>query len=156
MTKCSIRRICMTILIALAPWATAMDVDQLLDRVEDGYVDSDGVNIHYVTIGDGPLVLVVPTLFSHLRLSYEQPSYAAMMATLGRGRRQATFDWRGTGLSDSWEGAHSVDCGVRDIEAVVRALGEEELSVIALGEGGRTSSTMSRATQGAWIVSSCM
>ncbi|HJN96424.1 MAG TPA: hypothetical protein QGF41_12075 [Gammaproteobacteria bacterium] len=29
------------------------------DEVEHGYADSNGVNIHYATIGEGPLVVMV-------------------------------------------------------------------------------------------------
>ena len=34
-------------------------VDDLYERVEHGYADSDGVRVHYVTIGEGPLVLFI-------------------------------------------------------------------------------------------------
>jgi hypothetical protein len=31
----------------------------LLDRVRDRYADSDGVNIHYVAVGRGPLLVMI-------------------------------------------------------------------------------------------------
>ncbi|SVC61401.1 uncharacterized protein METZ01_LOCUS314255, partial [marine metagenome] len=31
----------------------------VFDRVEHHYADSDGVRIHYVTVGEGPLVVMI-------------------------------------------------------------------------------------------------
>jgi hypothetical protein len=36
-----------------------LTVDNLYDRVEEGFADSSGVKIQYVTIGEGPLVLFI-------------------------------------------------------------------------------------------------
>ncbi len=38
---------------------TLLSGQDLTDRVEHHYADSDGVKIHYVTLGEGPLVIMI-------------------------------------------------------------------------------------------------
>ena len=54
-------RLFLATIIALMPTAAMaqIPVDELYDRVEHHYADNDGVRIHYVTAGEGPLVLFV-------------------------------------------------------------------------------------------------
>ena len=42
--------------LAIAGQVNAVTVETLLEEVEHGSVDNDGVKIHYVTLGEGPLV----------------------------------------------------------------------------------------------------
>ncbi len=44
---------------SVAPAAAQVDVDELYDLVEHHYADNDGVRIHYVTLGEGPVVLFI-------------------------------------------------------------------------------------------------
>lgn len=46
------------VLIVLTCWSTFLSAD-LLDEVEHGYADNDGVKIHYATVGEGPLVVMI-------------------------------------------------------------------------------------------------
>ncbi|MBP99447.1 MAG: alpha/beta hydrolase, partial [Acidobacteria bacterium] len=45
--------------VALVGPVAAQPGGDLFDRVEHGFADSDGVRIHYVSIGDGPLVIMI-------------------------------------------------------------------------------------------------
>ncbi len=44
------------LVVATSSPAEAQD---LFDRVEHHYADSDGTSIHYVTVGEGPLVVMI-------------------------------------------------------------------------------------------------
>ena len=48
--------VCSLLLYLLAGTAAA---DAFMDEVEHGYADNDGVKIHYVTAGEGPLVVMI-------------------------------------------------------------------------------------------------
>ena len=49
------RLIAGSLLILSAALANA----EIWDEVEHGYADNDGVNIHYATVGEGPLVIMI-------------------------------------------------------------------------------------------------
>ena len=44
---------------SVIPAAAQVDVDELYDLVDHPYADNDGVRIHYVTLGEGPVVLFI-------------------------------------------------------------------------------------------------
>ena len=94
---------------------------------------SDGVNIAYYAIGQGPAVLPLMLPFSHLEAEWQiDPLRMAYTATAQR----STFvrlDPRGFGLSDRDTEDFTIDSLVLDIEAVVDRLGLDELRVYSIG-----------------------
>ena len=96
---------------------------------------SDGVNIAYYAIGQGPpmLFLMMPT--SHLEAEWR---IAPLRLGFTAMAQQATFirlDPRGFGLSDRNPDDFAIDSFVLDIEAVVDRLGLDELRVYSYRYG---------------------
>ena len=52
---------------SVIPAAAQVDVDELYDLVDHHYADNDGVRIHYVTLGEGPVVLFIHFVTNMLR-----------------------------------------------------------------------------------------
>src|SRR6266487_6801823 len=62
---------------------------------------TDGLNIAYQVVGEGPLDLVfVPQVISNVEIFWENPRWAAFMRELASFSRLLLFDRRGVGLSD--------------------------------------------------------
>ncbi len=97
---------------------------------------SDGVNIAYLSIGDGsPLVYIPPG--GNAGQAWQQPEVRAWMERLASGRRLIRLDHRGLGLSDrGWK--FDPELTARDVEAVAAS---EGLGPFALLGGLHTSAT---------------
>jgi len=92
---------------------------------------SDGVNIAYWTLGEGPpLVQMWSIPFGHSQLEWQIPEVRRLYERLARNTTLVGFDSRGTGLSDRSVTEFSLDALVLDLEAVVDRLG---LARFALG-----------------------
>ncbi len=82
----------------------------------------DGVRIAYAVEGEGPALVMCPWFIE----SFQDQQF---FGGLGRGRRLVRFDARGTGLSQRDVTDLSNTALVRDIEAVVRAVGLKRFSL---------------------------
>ena len=86
---------------------------------EEGFVDRDGVKLHYEVYGDGPetMVFVPPWSIVHSRV------YKAQLPYFSERFRCITYDGRGNGKSDRPEdvAAYSLDNYVADALAVMDA-----------------------------------
>jgi pimeloyl-ACP methyl ester carboxylesterase len=104
----------------------------LYDRVEHGYADSDGVKIHYASLGRGPLVVMIHG-FPDFWYSWRH-----QMEALSDHFRVVAIDQRGYNLSDKPEGVAEYDMTllVGDVAAVIRHLGEEKAVVVGHDWGG--------------------
>jgi len=95
----------------------------------DGFVERQGVKIHYEVYGDGrPTILLMPTwTIIHKRFWKMQLGY------LSRHHRVVSFDGRGGGRSDRPSGvdAYVVDEYVGDTLAVLDATGTERAILVA-------------------------
>ncbi len=104
------------------------------------FADSDGVNVAYHVVGDGPLDIVyVQGGQSHLEVRWELPAYRRYCETLGEFARVIIFDKRGMGMSDRVPGATPLDVRMDDIRAVMNAAGSEAATLIGESEGGPLS-----------------
>lgn len=117
--------------LALSSAASAAPKD-VFDRVHDGYADSSGVRIHYVTLGRGPLVVMIhgfPDFWYGWR---------AQIAALSRHYRVAALDLRGYNLSDKPEGIEQYDLTllVNDVAAVIQANGRDSAIIVGHDWGG--------------------
>ncbi len=114
---------------------TARPGEQTRARYPDheGYVERDGVRIHYEVYGEGePTAFLLPTWsIVHARLWKFQIPY------LARHCRVVTFDGRGTGRSDRPAGpeAYSIDEFAADALAVMDATGTERATLAAVSCG---------------------
>jgi len=105
---------------------------------ETRYAKSDGVNIAYQTLGEGPIdLIVVPGWVSNLDLAWEQPAVEAFMRRLASFSRLILFDKRGTGLSDrDGVALPSLEVRMDDVRAVLDAVGSERAALLGYSEGG--------------------
>ena len=103
------------------------------------YANSGGVNVAFRVGGSGPVDLVfVPGWISHIEAAEEEPGAARFSGSLRGFARLATFDKRGTGLSDRVPDARlpTMEERMDDIRAVMDAAGIERASLLGFSEGG--------------------
>jgi pimeloyl-ACP methyl ester carboxylesterase len=101
----------------------------------DGFVDQDGVMLHWEAFGEGePTLLLLPSWsIIHSR------HWKAQIPYLARHCRVVTFDGRGNGRSDrpSTAGAYDDAEFVADAVAVLDATGTERAVLAGVSRGGR-------------------
>ena len=111
---------------------TALKAQDVYDRVEHHYADSDGVRIHYVSLGDGPLVVMIhgfPDFWYTWRDQIEALSDQYTVVAL---------DQRGYNRSDKPEGVenYAMSLLMSDVAAVIRDQGQESATIIGHDWGG--------------------
>ena len=100
------------------------------------FARSGTVNIAYQVMGEGPVnLIVVPGMVSHVEMMHEIPGYTAFLKRLASFARVATFDKRGQGLSDRFDGAPTLEQRSDDARAVMDAAGMPRAAVLAISEG---------------------
>jgi epoxide hydrolase 4 len=105
---------------------------------EDGYADSAGVKIHYVTAGKGPLIVLIhgfPDFWY---------TWRAQMPELAKDHQVVAIDQRGYNLSDKPEGVenYAMEKLVGDVAAVVKHLGRDKATVVGHDWGGMVAWTL--------------
>lgn len=101
------------------------------------YARSGDLHIAYQAHGDGPVDLFyVPTWISQLEVLMEEPSIAAFVDRLSSFARVVSFDRRGAGLSDPWDGLPTLEDQMDDVLAVMDATGTERATLMGSLEGG--------------------
>ena len=102
------------------------------DRVEHGYVDNEGVKIHYATLGSGPLAIMIHGFPDFWYTWREQ------MATLSSKFQTVAIDQRGYNLSDKPAGGEPYRLRhlVSDVVAVIHHFGQEQAIIIGHDWGG--------------------
>ena len=109
---------------------------------ETRYARSDGLNIAYQVVGEGPVDLVyVPGWVSHVELAWELPDLARGFERLASFSRLILFDKRGTGMSDPVAASElpSLEQRMDDVRAVMDAVGSRRAAVFGASEGGNMS-----------------
>jgi pimeloyl-ACP methyl ester carboxylesterase len=123
------------ILLLAARTAPARDV---FERVHDGYADNGGVRIHYVTLGHGPLVVMIHGFPDFWYTWRDQ------MAGLSRHYQVVAIDQRGYNLSDKPVGIEKYDLAVlaSDVAAVIHDVGRTKAIVVGHDWGGAVAWTL--------------
>ncbi len=107
---------------------------------EDGFVERDGVKIHYEIYGDGPqtMVFIPPWAIVHSRI------YKAQLPYFSERFRCITWDGRGNGKSDRPANAadYSLDNYVADALAVMDATNAGQAILVGLSFGGMLASVL--------------
>lgn len=102
----------------------------LPDGCDEGYIVANGVRLHFVTAGSGPLAIVLhgfPEFWYSWR--YQLPELAAI-------RRVVALDMRGYNLSEKPARGYDLATLTNDVRAVIEALGERQADVIGHDWGG--------------------
>ncbi|MCH8814903.1 MAG: adenylate/guanylate cyclase domain-containing protein [Chloroflexi bacterium] len=94
---------------------------------------SDGVNIAYYAIGQGPAVLYLAMPTSHLEAEWQIDPLRMAFTAAAQWSTFVRLDPRGFGLSDRDPDDFALDSLVLDIEAVVDRLGLDELRIYSSG-----------------------
>ncbi len=129
-------RIALSLVAALIATAmTALAGDDVYDRAQHGYADSNGVKIHYATLGQGPLIVMI---HGYPDFWY---SWRHQMAVLSKSYQVVAIDQRGYNLSDKPKGKENYDLNllVDDVRAVVKHLGRDRAVIVGHDWGGRVA-----------------
>jgi pimeloyl-ACP methyl ester carboxylesterase len=118
-----------TVLGAHAKDSALLEIER---RVSHGFATNDGVRIHYVVLGQGPLIVMIHG-FPDYWLTWRH-----MMDGLARDYETVAIDQRGYNLSDKPRGAERYDMAalVEDVAAVVHARGQERATIVGHDWGG--------------------
>jgi pimeloyl-ACP methyl ester carboxylesterase/DNA-binding CsgD family transcriptional regulator len=112
---------------------------------ETQYAKSGGLHIAYQVTGEGPELVMVPGLTSHLEIQWRDPGYRRFVRSLASFSRLVRFDKRGTGLSDPVAEPPSLDERVADLKAVMSAARCRRPFVLGFSDGGPIAITMAAA-----------
>ena len=130
-------QVSMTVLAMLVAIGSAGAVDavDLFNQVEHGFADNDGVKIHYASIGEGPVIVMIHG-FPDFWYSWRN-----QMAALSNDYKCVAVDLRGYNKSSQPKGVENYDMKlvVSDIAAVVQSLGEEKVIIMGHDWGGMVS-----------------
>ncbi len=105
---------------------------QLWDEVEHGYAENGDVRIHYVTAGEGPLVVMIHG-FPDFWYSWRH-----QMEGLEDEFQVVAIDQRGYNRSSQPEGVEQYDMSllVADVVAVIKHLGHDSATIVGHDWGG--------------------
>lgn len=122
----------MLVLLSLTLSAVSLRASDFESRVKDGYADSNGVKIHYATIGSGPLVVMI-----HGFPDYWY-TWRKQMEGLSDKYQCVAIDQRGYNLSDKPQGVENYDMKllVGDVIAVIKHFGKDKAIVVGHDWGG--------------------
>lgn len=100
---------------------------------------SDGVHIAYAAVGNGPPLVRTGTWLTHLEYDWESPVWSPHLHALAEQYRLIRYDARGNGLSDRDIAEFSFDVFLRDLEAVVDAVGLKQFPLLGVSQGAAIS-----------------
>jgi pimeloyl-ACP methyl ester carboxylesterase len=115
--------------VLLAASTYAADIES---KVTHGYADSNGVKIHYASLGSGPLIVMIHGFPDFWYTWRDQ------MEALSDKYQCVAIDQRGYNLSDKPKGVENYDVRllVGDVAAVIKALGRDKAIIVGHDWGG--------------------
>lgn len=99
----------------------------------------DGVGLAVSTVGAGPPLIIIPGWISHLELDWAYPLGRDFYQRLAEDNLLVRYDKRGTGLSDRGVTDYSPEANLRDLEAIITALGLKRPALMGYSQGGPIS-----------------
>lgn len=96
---------------------------------------ADGVDLAMALYGAGPPLVKAATWLTHVEFDQTSPFDRALINELAPRMRFVSYDARGCGLSQRRVDEISFDACVRDLEAVVDALGLESFPLLGISQG---------------------
>ncbi len=109
--------------------------DDVFDRVQHHHTDNEGVSIHYVSLGEGPVVLFVHGFPDFWYTWREQ------MDALSGNFKTVAMDNRAYNLSGKPDGVenYAMPHLLADVDAVIRDLGVDSVTLVGHDWGGAIS-----------------
>src|SRR5215475_2409407 len=119
-------------IIAGLLFAVAAFAGDIESKVTHGYADSNGVKIHYASLGSGPLIVMIHGFPDFWYTWRDQ------MEALSDKFQCVAIDQRGYNLSDKPKGVENYDVRllVGDVAAVIKSLGQEKAIIVGHDWGG--------------------
>ena len=114
---------------------------------ETRYAKSGDLRIAYQVTGEGPDLVMVPGLTSHLEIQWRDPGYRRFVRSFSSFCRLVRFDKRGTGLSDPVAEPPALDQRVADLKAVISAARCRRPIVLGYSDGGPMAVALAAAHQ---------
>ena len=99
----------------------------------------DGVRIAYSVAGEGPPLIRAANWLTHLEFDWQSPVWRHLFGALAAKHTLVRYDERGTGLSDRDVEDISLEGWVKDLEAVVDAVGLHKFALLGISQGGPTA-----------------
>ena len=90
---------------------------------------SDDIAIAYQTVGSGPVTIWMPSP-SNIRAQWRVPALRIAYERLSQDLTLVLYDGRGTGSSDRRAGDLGLDAHLRDLEAVIEAVGADRVNLL--------------------------
>ncbi len=109
---------------------------------------SDGARTAYGVMGAGTPLVFTPGWVSHLEVFDDTPNGRAFTARLAERHTVVMYDRHGCGLSDRDRTDFTVADDVRDLEAVIDAIGAEQVRLVAYSSGGPPAITYAAQNPG--------
>jgi pimeloyl-ACP methyl ester carboxylesterase len=118
--------------IAISFFTNCIAGQSILEKVKHGYVENNGVKIHYATIGSGPLIVMLHGFPDFWYTWKEQ------METLSDNYKVVAIDLRGYNKSDKPEGVENYKMKflIGDVAAVIKHFTDEKAVVVGHDWGG--------------------
>lgn len=115
--------------LILASISAGADIES---KVTHGYADSNGVKIHYASLGKGPLIVMIHGFPDFWYTWRDQ------MEALSDKYQCVAIDQRGYNLSDKPKGVENYDVRllVGDVAAVIKSLGKDKAIIVGHDWGG--------------------
>ena len=122
-----VRCLMATMLVCAAAFGADLD-----SEVKHGYADSNGVKIHYASLGSGPLIVMIHGFPDFWYTWRDQ------MQALSDKFQCVAIDQRGYNLSDKPKGVENYDVRllVGDVAAVIKSLGRDKAIIVGHDWGG--------------------
>ena len=123
------------VLVLLSMAASSAFAADFEAKVKQGYVDSNGVKIHYASVGTGPLIVMI-----HGFPDYWY-TWRKQMEGLSDKYQCVAIDQRGYNLSDKPEGVenYAIPLLVGDVIAVIKHFGKDKAIIVGHDWGGAVS-----------------
>jgi pimeloyl-ACP methyl ester carboxylesterase len=96
---------------------------------------SDGIQLAYARIGQGPPLVKTGHWMTHLEFDFESPIWRHLYQELSRDNAFYRYDARGNGLSDREVTEVSFERFVDDLETVVDAAGLDRFDLLGISQG---------------------
>ena len=96
---------------------------------------SDGVQLAYSLIGQGPPLMKTGNWMTHLEFDLESPVWRHLYRELAKDHTLVRYDARGNGLSDRTVDEISFDAFLGDLEAVADASGVTRFALLGISQG---------------------
>ena len=133
-----------SLVLVLVLSSTAGATEPLHERVRHAHANSNGVKIHYVTLGKGPLVVMIHG-FPDFWYTWRH-----QMEALADSYQVVALDMRGYNRSDKPKGVEQYDVRllVDDVAAVIKHVGGKQATIVGHDWGGMVAWQFAMALPG--------